>query len=52
VVYGSPYDEFKQHFIRELRMVMGEWQGPTMVGGDFNLEKSSGLFLGLIVMSH
>jgi hypothetical protein len=30
VVYGSPYDEFKQDFIKELHMVMGEWQGPTM----------------------
>jgi hypothetical protein len=48
VVYGSPYDEFKQDFIKELHMVMGEWQGPTMVGGAFNLvryqsEKSNGI---------
>jgi hypothetical protein len=48
VVYGSPYDEFKQDFIKELHMVMAEWQGPTMVGGDFNLvryqyEKSNGI---------
>jgi hypothetical protein len=32
VVYGSPYDDYKPEFIRELHMVMGEWSGPTMVG--------------------
>jgi hypothetical protein len=37
VVYGSPYEEYKPEFVKELHMVMGEWQGPTMIGGDFNL---------------
>jgi hypothetical protein len=27
VVYGSPYDEFKQDFIKELYMVMGGGRG-------------------------
>jgi mannosylglycoprotein endo-beta-mannosidase len=46
-VYGSAYDEFKLEFINELHNIMPSWDGPTLVGGDFNLirerkEKSSG----------
>jgi hypothetical protein len=37
VVYDSPSEDSKLEFIRESHMVMGEWQGPTMVEGDFNL---------------
>lgn len=37
VVYGSPYDSGKPDFIRELQDVMQKWQGPILVGGDFNL---------------
>jgi hypothetical protein len=36
VVYGTPYEEFKVDFINELHEVMGGWQGPTILGGDFN----------------
>jgi hypothetical protein len=59
MVYGSPYDETKLEFVNELHMVMGLWQGPTLVGGDFNLvryqkEKNNGAFndckLGLAQM--
>jgi hypothetical protein len=43
-----PYEEFKPDFITGLHMMMGEWQGPTMIGGGFNLvrnqtEKSNGM---------
>jgi hypothetical protein len=46
-LYGSSYDEFKLDFINELHNVMAGWDGPTLIGGDFNLirndkEKSSG----------
>jgi hypothetical protein len=40
VVYGSAYDEHKLDFLNELHLVMGMWQGPTLVGGDFNLIRS------------
>lgn len=48
VVYGSPYEEGKQEFLEELHKVMGSWQGPTIIGGDFNLvrfrsDKSNGV---------
>jgi len=36
-VYGSPYDEGKQEFINELENLLDNWDGPTMIGGDFNL---------------
>jgi hypothetical protein len=47
IVYGSPYDEGKPEFIDELYLVLSKWQGPTIVGGDFNLyrfalDKSNG----------
>jgi hypothetical protein len=47
VVYGSPYDEGKPEFIDELHLVLSKWQGPTTIGGDFNLcrfstDKSNG----------
>jgi endonuclease/exonuclease/phosphatase family metal-dependent hydrolase len=46
-VYGSLYEEGKQAFIDELYLVLVSWQGPTLIGGDFNLvrfayEKSNG----------
>jgi hypothetical protein len=40
VVYDSPYDETKLEFIDELHFVMGLWDGPTLIGGDFNLVRS------------
>lgn len=48
VVYGSPYEDGKQDFLDELDKVMGSWQGPVMIGGDFNLircvaDKSNGV---------
>jgi exonuclease III len=36
-VYGSAYDEHKQEFLEELHSIMGDWDGPTLLGGDFNL---------------
>lgn len=48
MVYGSPYDEGKISFIQELETFLDNWDGPTVIGGDFNLvssckEKSNGL---------
>jgi hypothetical protein len=49
VVYVTPYDDTKFEIIDELDVMMGEWQGPSLVwGGGFNLvryqnEKSNGL---------
>ena len=40
-VYGSAYDEHKQEFLNELLAVMSEWEGPTLIGGDFNLIRNS-----------
>jgi hypothetical protein len=47
VVYGPPYEERKAKFIKELHLVLAGWQGPILVGGDFNLnifcsDKSNG----------
>jgi hypothetical protein len=39
VVYGSPYDEGKMEFIDELHLVLSAWQGPIVIGGDFNLNR-------------
>jgi hypothetical protein len=36
-VYGSSFDEFKLEFINELHNVLACWDGPTLIGGDFNL---------------
>ena len=48
VVYGSPYEEGKQEFIDELHTLFDNWDGPMLIGGDFNLvrnqdEKSNGV---------
>lgn len=40
-VYGSAYDDFKLDFINELHNTMDAWVGPTIIGGDFNLVRSS-----------
>jgi hypothetical protein len=53
VVYGLAYDDHKVDFLTELEMVMNTWQGPTLVGGDFNLvrtqnEKSN----KIVIFSH
>lgn len=37
VVYGSAYEEGKEEFISELHQVLESWQGPIVIGGDFNL---------------
>ena len=47
-MYGSPYEEGKSDFIQELYDLVGNWDGPTLIGGDFNLvaninEKSNGV---------
>lgn len=36
-MYGSPYDHGKQDLIDEQQVVLGEWDGPTLLGGDSNL---------------
>jgi hypothetical protein len=41
VIYGSPYEEGKQEFIDELHQIMHSWQGPFLLGGDFNLVRNS-----------
>jgi hypothetical protein len=40
VIYGSPYDEKKMEFLEELHLIMAGWQGPTILGGDFNIVRS------------
>jgi hypothetical protein len=40
-VYGSAYEEKKQEFISELHELFLNWDGPAMIGGDFNLIRSS-----------
>jgi hypothetical protein len=47
-VYGSPYEEGKDSFISELHELFLDWDGPAMIGGDFNLvgfqsDKSNGV---------
>jgi hypothetical protein len=37
IVYGSPYEEGKLRFIQELESLLDNWDGPTVIGGDFNL---------------
>jgi endonuclease/exonuclease/phosphatase (EEP) superfamily protein YafD len=39
-VYGSPYEEGKQAFISELHELFLNWNGPTIIGGDFNIVRS------------
>ena len=39
-VYGSSYDDKKEAFISELHELFTNWDGPAMVGGDFNLVRS------------
>ena len=48
VVYGSAYEEGKPEFIIELHELLDNWDGPTLIGGDFNLvcshkEKNNGM---------
>jgi hypothetical protein len=40
VVYGSPHEEGKLRFIQELGAFLDNWEGPTVIGGDFNLVSS------------
>jgi hypothetical protein len=40
-VYGSAYEEKKQELISELHELFLNWDGPSMIGGDFNLIRSS-----------
>jgi hypothetical protein len=32
VVYGSPYEDTKLEFLRDLDQMLEKWQGPTLVG--------------------
>ncbi|KAJ1272904.1 hypothetical protein BS78_06G238600 [Paspalum vaginatum] len=41
VVYGSPYEGGKQEFLEELDLVVSKWNGPMLIGGDFNLVRFS-----------
>jgi len=48
VVYGPAYEEQKLDFLDELELLMNIWQGPILIGGDFNLvrflrDKSNGI---------
>jgi endonuclease/exonuclease/phosphatase (EEP) superfamily protein YafD len=36
-VWGSTYEEKKQEFIYELHDPFLNWDGPALIGGDFNL---------------
>jgi hypothetical protein len=36
-VYGSSYEEKKHEFIPELHELFLNWEGPALIGGDFNL---------------
>ena len=42
IVYGSAYEEGKQEFISELHSLSLNWNGPTIIGGDFNLVRNPG----------
>jgi hypothetical protein len=47
VVYGHAYEDKKVGLIDELHSIMAAWQGPILLGGDFNLcseasDKSNG----------
>jgi exonuclease III len=33
VIYGPAYEENKKEFIEELHLIMGSWNGPTLLGG-------------------
>jgi hypothetical protein len=35
-----PYDDKKVESIDELHLIMGAWQDPTLMGGDFNIVRS------------
>jgi hypothetical protein len=39
-ICGSPYEESKLEFLAELDEVLANWQGPTLVRGDFNLVRN------------
>ena len=39
-VYGSAYDQGKQEFIAKLHAISSNWEGPLLIGGDFNLTRS------------
>jgi hypothetical protein len=39
-IYGSPYEEHKLDFLTEMDLVMSRWQGPILLGGDFNLVRN------------
>ena len=41
VIYGTPYYEFKMEFIAELHDIMENSTVPTLLGGDFNLVRST-----------
>lgn len=46
-MYGSPCEEGKLEFLTELENLLANWDGPTVLGGDFNItiiakEKSNG----------
>ena len=40
-MYGSSYEEHKLEFINELHNLLASWSATTLVGGDFNLVRSS-----------
>ena len=47
MVYGPAYEDRKVDFLDELEHIMASWQGPLLIGGDFNLvrfisDKSNG----------
>ena len=39
-VYGLAYDQGKQEFIAKLHAISSNWEGPLLIGGDFNLTRS------------
>jgi hypothetical protein len=41
VVYGLVYKDKKVEFIDELHSILSSWQGPNLIGGDFNLCRSA-----------
>lgn len=46
-MYDSPCEEGKLEFLTELENLLVNWDGPTVLGGDFNItiiakEKSNG----------
>lgn len=51
-LYVFVYEEHKLKFMIELHNIMSCWLGPTLIGGDFNLVRSSSDKSNVVVDQH